>query len=87
LTYINEGYFPQYVTFRTIRTNRMHYLLSTYFNNWPLHVSSRLTAHHQEVLLRIHSNWCMACVYVDWLLAQSCCTDIYRCTINKTLEM
>jgi len=37
----------------------------------PLHVSSRLTAHHQEVLLCIYSIWCMSCVYVDWLLAGS----------------
>jgi len=56
---------------RTIRTNRMHYLLSIYFNNYPLHVWSRLTAHHQEVLLCIYSNWYMSCVYVDWLLARS----------------
>jgi hypothetical protein len=30
---------------------------------------SRLTAHHQEVLLCIYSNWYMSCIYVDWLLA------------------
>jgi len=29
----------------------MHYLLSIYLNNQPLHVSSRLTAYRQEVLL------------------------------------
>ena len=33
----------------TIRTNRMHCWLSIYINNSPLHVSSRLTAHHQGV--------------------------------------
>jgi hypothetical protein len=43
----------------------MYYLLSIYFSNKPLHVSSRLTAHHQEVLLCIYSNWYMSCAYVD----------------------
>ena len=37
---------PSYI--RIICTNNMHYLLLTYFNNKPLHVSSRLAAHHQE---------------------------------------
>ena len=32
---------------------------------------SRLTAHHQEVLLCIYSNWYMSCVYVEWLLVGS----------------
>jgi len=45
----------------TIRTNRMHYLLSIYFNNEPLHASSRLTVHHQEVLLCMYSNWYIVC--------------------------
>ena len=49
----------------------MHYLLSIYINNYSLHVSSRLTAHHEEVLLCIYGNWYMSCVYVDWLLAGS----------------
>jgi hypothetical protein len=56
---------------RTIWTNRIHYLLSIYVNNQPLHVASRLIAHHQEVLLCMYSNWCMSCVYVDWMLAGS----------------
>jgi hypothetical protein len=47
-------------------------LLSIYFNNQHVHVSSRLTAYHQEVILCIYSNWYMWCVYVDWLLAGSC---------------
>jgi hypothetical protein len=29
-----------------------------YFNNKPLHVLSRLAAHHQEDQLCINSNWC-----------------------------
>jgi hypothetical protein len=49
----------------------MHYLLSIYFSNYPLNVSSRLTAHHQEVLLCIYSNWYTSRVYVNWLLAGS----------------
>jgi hypothetical protein len=48
-------------TVSTIRTNRMHYLLSIYFSNWPLHVSSRLNAHHQQVFLCIYSSWYMLC--------------------------
>jgi hypothetical protein len=61
---------------RTKKTNRMHYLLSIYFNNKPMDVLSRLTAPDQEVLLRIYSNWYISRVYVDWLLARFCC--IYR---------
>ena len=49
--------------------------LSIYFSNSHLHVhvSSRLTAHHQEVLPCIYSSWYMSCVYVRWLLAGSVC--------------
>jgi len=36
---------------------------------YPLHVLSRFTAYHQEVLFCIYINWHMSCVYVDWLLA------------------
>jgi len=35
----------------------MQYFLLSYFNNKPLHVSSRLAAHHQEDQLRINSSW------------------------------
>ena len=52
---------------RIIRTNKMHYFLLFYFNNKPLHVSSRLAAHHQEGRLCINSNWYVI-RYVDWLL-------------------
>jgi hypothetical protein len=48
----------------------MHYLLSIYFSNKPLHASSRFTAHHQEILHCIYSSWYISCVYVDWLLAR-----------------
>jgi len=37
----------------------------------PLHISSRLTAHHQEVQHCMYSSWFMSCVNVDWLLAGS----------------
>jgi len=40
----------------------MHYFLLFYFNSKPLHVSSRLAAHHQEDQLCINSNWYMSCV-------------------------
>jgi len=36
---------------------QMHYFLLICFNNKPLYVSSRLAAHHQEVLFCIYSNW------------------------------
>jgi len=36
----------------------MQYFLLIYFKNKPLHVSSRLAAHHQEDQLCINSNWC-----------------------------
>jgi hypothetical protein len=39
-----------------IRANRLHYLPSIYFGKWPLHDSSRVTAHHQEVLFCMYSN-------------------------------
>jgi len=35
----------------------MHYFLLIYFNNKPVHVSSRLAAHHQEDQLCKNSNW------------------------------
>jgi len=35
----------------------MHFFLLIYFNNKPLHVSSRLAAHHEEDQLCINSNW------------------------------
>jgi hypothetical protein len=37
---------------------KLHYFfLLIYFNTKPLHVSSRLAAHHQEDQLCIKSNW------------------------------
>jgi len=47
--------------------------------NLFLQILSRLTAHHQEVLLCIYSNWYMSCVYVDWLLARSGWNWILSC--------
>jgi len=35
----------------------MHYFILIYVNNKPLHVSSRLVAHHQEDHLFVNSNW------------------------------
>jgi len=37
--------------------NKMHYFVLTYFNNKPLRVSSKLTAHNQEDQLCINSYW------------------------------
>jgi len=51
----------------------VHYFL--YFSNKPLHVSSRLAAHHQEDQLCINSNWyshvlCWGTAVAQWL---RCC--------------
>ena len=40
----------------------MHYFLLIYLNNKPLHVSSRLAAHHQEDQFCINSKW-----YRGWI--------------------
>jgi len=56
----------------------MQYLVSIYFNNLLLYVSSRLTAYHLEVLLCVYSSWYMSCVYVDWLLVGSGLNCSYR---------
>jgi len=44
---------------------------SIYFDNETLHVSSRFTAHHQEVLFCIHSDLYVSFVYVGCLLADN----------------
>ena len=74
----------------TVRTNRMHYLLSVYFNNYLVHVSSRLTVQHQEVLLCTYSILHMSCIYVERLLARSGWFLLYgyvTVQINKTLNL
>jgi len=40
----------------------MRYFQLLDFNSRTPRVSSRLAAHHQEVLLRIYSNWNMPCI-------------------------
>ena len=40
-----------------IITRRCTIFLLIYFNSKPLHVSSRLAAHHQEDQLCLNSNW------------------------------
>jgi hypothetical protein len=42
---------------RVTWTKEMHYFLVIYFNIKDLHVSSRLTARHQEDQLCMNSNW------------------------------
>jgi hypothetical protein len=44
-------------------------------------LSSRFTAHHQEVLFRIYSSWYVSCIYVDWVLAGY--TEKYLLMSNK----
>ena len=38
---------------------------------YPLHVSNRLTIHHQELVNCICSIWYLSCLYVDQSLARS----------------
>jgi hypothetical protein len=52
-----------------MRTNRMHYLLSIYFDNQPLHVSRRFTAHRQEVY---YSVYIQQLVYVPAFMLLGC---------------
>ena len=40
-----------------IRTNKIQFILLIYFKNHPLHVSNRLTIHHQEVFYCICRLW------------------------------
>jgi len=47
-----------------IMTDKLHFSLLVCFNNHPLHVSNRLTIHHQEVLYCICSIWYVSCIYV-----------------------
>ena len=57
----------------------MHYFLLIYLNNQPLHVSSRLAAHHQEDQLCLNSNWySLATVQQPVNITQdytNCCLD------------
>jgi hypothetical protein len=46
------------------RPNKMHFFLLMYFNDYPLHVSNRLTIHHQEVVYCI----CSMC-YLSYITA------------------
>ena len=47
----------------------MHFSLVIYFNNHPLHVSKRLTVHHQEVVYCIYIIWYLSCIYVEQLVS------------------
>jgi len=51
---------------RIMWTNKTHHFLLLYFNRTPLHVSSRLAAHHQEDKLIESSASCgfMLCGYI-----------------------
>jgi len=48
----------------------MHYFLLIYLKNKPLHVSSKLAAHHQEDQLCINCKLVVT-PYANWLLASS----------------
>ena len=59
---------------RIIWTNKMQYFPLIYFNSKPLHVSSRLAAHHQRDQVCINSNWYSHALC--WLAAGNC--SLYR---------
>jgi hypothetical protein len=61
----------------------IHCFLLIYFNNKPLHVSSRLAALRQEDQLCINSSWYSVMQYVDWLLQQS--VNILHDTISTAV--
>jgi hypothetical protein len=46
----------------TVRTNKICFSLSIYFNNHALDVSKRLTIHHQEVFYCIQYTECGRCM-------------------------
>jgi hypothetical protein len=50
-----------------IRTSKTHFFL-IYFSNYPLHVSNRLTIHHQEAVYCICSI-CFFFMHLRWLAA------------------
>jgi hypothetical protein len=62
-------------------TNLMHYLSSFYSVTIPLHVSSLLVAHHQEVTMYICDNW-----YVLYVLGDCQCTWIACRQSTKTYK-
>ena len=61
----NLGLIQQPNGFRITWTNQMDYFLLIHFNSKPLHVSSRLAAHHQEDQLCINSNWYSHAVFIQ----------------------
>ena len=54
----------------------MHYFLLIYFNNKPLHVSSRPAAHHQEEQLCINSSWYSNLEYSKYRIFTVILTDL-----------
>jgi hypothetical protein len=75
------------IIIRIIRTNKMRYFLLVYFNNKPLHVSSRLAAHHEEDQLCISNNWYSRAL--SWLAAgrvgiENTAYDYTNCCLYKT---
>ena len=63
----------------------MHFFYLMYFNNHPLHVSNRLTIHHQEVVLLYmqHIVFIMHILSTPIVLAAS----QRRCMINTICSM
>jgi len=59
----------------------MQYFLLIYFNSKPLHVSSRLAAHHQEDELCINSNWYSHVFMLTVLLAAAAASQHKHMTI------
>jgi len=59
----------------------MHYFLLIYFNNKPLHVSSRLAAHHQEDQLCINSN--LHSQHIKKIIITTVCTITFTKLQNR----
>ena len=62
--------------------NKTHYFLCIYFNNMPLHDSSRLAANHEEDQLCI---WYMSCVMLTgcWLQPLNITHDYTNCCLYR----
>ena len=58
--------------------------LLIYSNKYSLHITNRLTVHHQQAVYCTCSLWYLSCIHVDWLTRSrwncvKCHTYIYTC--------
>jgi hypothetical protein len=62
--WIVEGISTAQESILIIKANKIHYFSNLFWYR-TLHVSDRLTVHHQESSYSIHSNWYLSYSYVD----------------------